>query len=132
MGDGLFGFDPAKQDRQYTDKPNESWIRGLLNALVLEPATSVAQTVSDTEADYTIQNTQKQPWMMGEDSIASGGKSPSYPEFRTYNDYAEYNFPAPSVEQYTAFDGMFDEQGYNQAMMEYHNARSEHPQGTDW
>ena len=120
MGDGLLDIDNSMQDRQYTTPPNTSFATGLLNLL--------------NGLGMNIEHDQKyaQPTFFGQDSMASGGESPSYPEFRTYNDYAEYNFPSPSIEQYTAFDGVFDEQGYNQAMMEYHNARSEHPQGTDW
>jgi len=120
MDDGLLDLttNNSKQARQYTSPPNTSFGTGLLNLLSF----------------LGIDHEQKhaQPYFFGQDSVASGGRSPNYPEFRTYNDAAEYNYPAPTIADYTAYDGAFDEEGYDKAMMEYHRARSEHPEGGNW
>lgn len=131
MGDGILDFDNSMQDRQYDTKPDESLILGLLNDYLLGPATNLANKYIDTEADFNV-NTTMQPMFMGQDSMMSGGESPDYPKFRTYNDFAEYEFPSPTVAQYTDQHGNFDSEGYDAQFREYFNARSEHPTGTNW
>lgn len=82
--------------RQEYGEPNESFFRGLFSE---EPVYS-------------------QPWFFGSDSIVLGGRSPDYPNFRNYEEFYDYAFPPPKKEDYLDDEGKFDEDAYNEAMLE--------------
>ena len=83
--------------RQKYGEPNESFFRGLFSD---EPVYS-------------------QPWVFGSDAAIFGGRSPDYPKFRNYEEFYAYMFPEPQKEDYVTDEGLFDEDSYNKAMMEY-------------
>jgi len=96
--------DPVKRDAdilsaEYESPINESVMpQGLLNLFGMDA--------------------QVQPNIFGED--ASGGQSPSYPMFRTHEDYARFRSDQPRVTDYVDANGNVDEPTFEKALNDYY------------
>jgi len=55
-------------------------------------------------------------------SLLTGGRSPDLSKWKDYEEYFAENFPFPNKDDYTSpiFPGGFDEEGYNEALLEYY------------
>jgi hypothetical protein len=63
-------------------------------------------------------DTQVQPNIFGDD--ATGGQSPSYPMFRTHEDYARYRSGQPRVTDFVDQGGNVDEASFEKALNDYY------------
>lgn len=102
-------------DNDYSsEEPRTSITGGLLSLLTGAPAE------------------HEQPIWYGLDSQALYGRSPDYPMYRDWEDYANFQAPFPQERDFQNVDAQgnivsFDQQGYDEALRRYYDMRSMHP-----